>query len=122
MVDVLLEALLEHDISLIKDQRLEAIELNVASLDVIFDPTSGSNEKIDTIFELSGLIHNRNTTVDSDNSELLRVVLQLGELICDLNRKLASRCQHDRLNLAGAKKLVFAQVLDQGDAESHGLT
>ena len=89
---------------------------------MIFDSTSRANKKINTIFKLSCLISNRYSSVNGDDSEFFRRVLQFSELTGDLECKLASGGQHDSLNLSCAKKLIFAQVLDDGETESKSLT
>lgn len=78
LVDILFKTKLEHHISLVKDKRLHLGEVDVSSLNVIKNSSSGSNKKIDSTSKLVSLVVNWNTTIHSHNSELLRCVLQLG--------------------------------------------
>ena len=63
---------------------------------------SRSNKNFDSLFELSGLVFNRDAAVDRERRELVGVVLEKCDDICALNREFACRCKNDSLNLAGA--------------------
>lgn len=84
LVDVFLESELEHLVGFIEDDGLDAAEVNVSSLDVIQDTSSGSDEEVDSASELSGLVLDRHTTVDSESLVLVLRVLQSGEFSGDL--------------------------------------
>jgi len=59
---------------------------------MILDSSSGSNEKIYASFQLVSLVLDTDTTIYSDNSELIFMVLQFSKLIRDLNGKLPGWC------------------------------
>ena len=82
---VFLEALLEHLVSLVQDDGLEVIELEVSSVDVVKDSACCADEKVNSTFQLSGLVFNRDTTVNCEHSVLVFSVLQLVKLCRDLN-------------------------------------
>lgn len=77
VVDIFLEAQLQHDISLVEDDCLKIGKVNIASVDVVLDSAGGSNENVYSSLELSGLVVNADSTVDCHDLELVVVVLQL---------------------------------------------
>lgn len=76
--DILFETKLEHDISLVQNDGLEIRKVNIASIDVILDPSGGTDKQIDTLLELIGLAIDANSTIHRHNLELGWMVLQLG--------------------------------------------
>ena len=84
LVDIFLESKLEHLVGLIQDDGLDAAEVDVTSLDVIQDTASGSDEEVNSASELSGLVLDRHTTVDSESLVFVLRVLQSGEFSRDL--------------------------------------
>jgi hypothetical protein len=53
--------------------------------------SSGAHKEVHTFSELSGLVVNAHTTVDSQRSEFVGVVLNFGKFIRDLQSKLSCR-------------------------------
>ena len=70
-LNVFFETKLEHDIGFIKDDGLDIRKVNVASFHVIKDTASGSNEQISPRFQSISLLLDADSTVNSDDSELL---------------------------------------------------
>ena len=84
LVNIFLESKLEHLVGLIQDDGLDAAEVDVTSLDVIQDTASGSDEEVNSASELSGLVLDRHTTVDSESLVFVLRVLQSREFSRDL--------------------------------------
>ena len=122
VVDVLLEAELEHDVCFVEHESLQLREVDVASLNVIFDTARGANEKIDTTLQLVGLVHDAHAAIDRHDPELLGRMLHLCQLVRDLDGELSRRRQHDSLHLARAKQLVLSEPLDERQAEGERLS
>jgi hypothetical protein len=81
---------------------------------MILDPSGGTNENIDTPFEILGLAIDADTSVDCHNLKLVGMMLQLGKLSSDLNRKFSGGCQNNCLNPLCSEKIVFTQIFDCG--------
>lgn len=122
MVDILLKAQFEHDISLIEHYSFQVLKIDISSFNVIKDSTRGANEDIDTLLELSGLIINADAAINCQNFEFEFVVLQFGQFIGHLNCQLPSWCQNDGLHPSRPQELPATQVLDHGQAEGEGLS
>ena len=65
LVDLFFEALLEHLISFVEDDRLKGAEVDVASLNMIEDTTTSANEEVNTAAECPRLVLDVNAAVDS---------------------------------------------------------
>ena len=120
-VDVLLEAELEHLISLVENDTLELAEVDVAAVDVVEDTTSRTNEDVNTVTKLARLIVDADATIHSQDFELVVVVLDLLELSTDLQGELSGGSQDDGLDLSVTKHLVLSEVLDNGQTEGERL-
>jgi hypothetical protein len=83
-VNIFFESELEHLISLIEHNRFDAAEVNVASLDVIQDTSGGSDKEVDSTSELSGLVLDRHSTVDSEGTVFGLSVLESSKFSRDL--------------------------------------
>lgn len=118
---ILLEAKLEHLVSLVQDDSSHVREVEVLSLNMVENSTSGANEDVNTPSELISLLVNRNTTVHSEDIVLLLIVLKCVELLRDLKSKLTSRRKYHALDLATAKCLALAEEFDGGKGEAKGL-
>lgn len=121
-VDVLFEAEFEHLISFVKHQSLDTTEVDVSSVDVIENSTSRSNEEINSVPELSGLILNVDSSVDSHNSELAVEMFEFFDLFGNLNGEFSGWSQHDSLDASGAQQLVSSEMLDDRQSKGDGLT
>ena len=80
--------------------------------------TSGTDEEIDTSGELTGLVLDGDTSVDSEDLVLVIVLLDAGELIGDLESELTGWGQDYGLDAAGAQELVLTEIFDYWQAES----
>lgn len=69
---------------------------------MVEDSSCCSNKNVNSLSELTNLIFNVDTTIDSDNFELALVVLQFAHFVGDLKSKLSSRGQHDSLNFSSS--------------------
>lgn len=120
--NVFLEAELKHLIGLIEDHSLDSGEINVSTVQVIKNATSGSNEDFATTLQLMGLLLNADTAVNGRTSVLQRVMLNLSEDFRHLDGQLTGGGQHDGLGLAAANVVVLTQVLNSGKREGQRLT
>ena len=84
LLNIFLEAHLEHLVSLIENQTLQTAEIDIASLNVIKNPASGADKYIDTIPEILNLLLNINATINSDDLEFVGVVFERVHDIADL--------------------------------------
>lgn len=121
LVDFFFEALLEHLVSFVENDSLQCRKVDVSALNMIEHTTTSANKEVDTATECSRLVLNVDSTIDSERVKLLGVVLEFCELILHLNSQLSGGTEHDGLDLAAAKELVLAQILDGGQAESECL-
>jgi len=71
-------------ISFIKHHRFDVAEVDVASADVIEDTSGGSHEEVNSTTQLTSLVFDADTTVDSDNGKLVLSELQSLNLVRDL--------------------------------------
>ena len=86
MINIFFKTKFKHDISFIQDQSFQSWKIDISSFDMIFDPSSGSNEKIDASLQLVGLIHHADSTIDSHDSKLIFMMLKFRQFISDLYR------------------------------------
>ena len=89
---------------------------------MIKNTTSGTNENVNTLSQLSDLIVNVNSTVNSDYLEVMFIVLKLYKLVCYLDCQLTCWSQDDCLQLSCPKNLLSSQVLNQWQSKSKCLT
>ena len=85
LVDLLLEPLFEHLISLIKDDGFDVREINVASLNVVKHSSTSTHKEVNTSFELSRLVIDADSAIDSQTVEFIWMVLQLLEFVLNLH-------------------------------------
>ena len=76
--------MLQHLISFVENDRLESREVDIASLDMIKHSTTGANEEVHTLTQLSGLVLHTDSTIDRQAFELSVAMLEFGQLILDL--------------------------------------
>lgn len=122
LVNILLEAHVQHLVSLVKDQRLDLCELQVATVDVIKHATSGANKNVDTASQLIHLLRDRGTTINRDDVVFVLEVLQLNQSPADLESELSRRRQNDSLDVTGAKQSLLTESFDQGQTEAERFT
>lgn len=79
MIDVFLEALLEHLIGLVQNDGLQVREVEIATVDMIQDTAGRAHEELDTVAQLADLIIDRDTTIDRDDLVLIFLMLYAGE-------------------------------------------
>lgn len=89
LLNILLETLIEHLICLVEHNRSQFLEVNVLSLNMVKDSSSGSYKELDAVFKLPLLVLNRYASVDCDDIELLLIVSQLFKLVGDLECQLS---------------------------------
>ena len=89
-VNILFETKLKHLICFIQDYSLDVGEVNILSLNVIKDSSCGSYKNVYTRFQLSNLVIDVNSSIDSHKSELIFMVLQFFKLSGDLDCQLTS--------------------------------
>jgi hypothetical protein len=89
LVDIFLKSELEHLIGFIENNRLNATEIDVASLKMVKDTTSSTNEEIDSTSEISGLVLDRHSTVDSKSTVFRLMMLQSTKFSRNLNNEIA---------------------------------
>ena len=93
LFDVLLEAKVEHLISLVKNGKSKTSEVKVSTLHVINDSTAGSDEDVDTTSKLVGLLIDVSATIDCQDIEFTLVVPEGVKFFGDLESKLSGRGQ-----------------------------
>ena len=120
-VDVLLEAELEHLVCFVEYDRLEVVEVNVATLDVVEDAARRANEDVDTVAKLSRLVIDADATINSEYFELVFVVFDFFELSAHLQGQLSRGREDDSLDASLAQVLVLPEVLDDGQTEGERL-
>ena len=91
MFDVLFESKFEHHVCLIKDHRLEIGKVDIPSLDMIFDSSSGTHEKVDSPLETISLVLDIHSSIYRNYPELIITMLHFGELVSYLNGQFSSR-------------------------------
>ena len=84
LVDFLFEALLEHLVGLVEHDRLQRREVDVAPLDVVEHAPARPHEEVDAAAQRPRLVVDVHTTVDCERVKLVRMVLQLGQLVLHL--------------------------------------
>lgn len=122
LVDVLLEAHVQHLVRLVEDNSLDLCESQVATVDMVEHATSGANENVDTASQLIHLLGDRGTTINRNDIEFVFEVLELNQSPADLESELSRRRQNDSLNVTRAEQLQLAESFDQGQTEAEGFT
>lgn len=87
-VDIFLKSKLEHLVGFIENNTLNATEINVASLKMVKDTASSTNEEIDSASEISSLVLDRHSTVDSKSTVFRLMMLQSTEFSRNLNNEI----------------------------------
>lgn len=64
LVDVFFESHIEHGVGLIQYHGLECGEIQISSIHMVKDSSSRSNENINALSQLPGLLINRNSSID----------------------------------------------------------
>lgn len=89
LLDFLLESQIEHAISFVEHCVSEARKVEILSLHVVLDASSGTNENIDASPELVGLVVDRNATVNGEHVKFSFRVFECIQLFGNLHGKLA---------------------------------
>jgi len=110
LVNVFLETKLEHLICFVENKGFKICKINVSSLNMIQNSTSGTNKDIDTTSELSDLFINIDSTIHSDNFEFIIIMLQLFNFLGYLQSKFSSWGKHNSLCLSCSNQSVTSQV------------
>ena len=86
MINIFFKTKFKHDISFIQDQSFQSWKIDISSFDMIFDPSSGSNEDVYSLSQLSDLLIDIDASIDCDKSKLIFMMLKLRQFISDLYR------------------------------------
>lgn len=110
-VNVIFEPKLEHNICLVKNNSFQSLEIDIASFNMIKNPTSSSYKEINSFLELVSLVWDTYSTVNRDYFELIFVVFQHVHLTSYLKCKLSRRRNHDCLDVASVEKFTLSHLL-----------
>lgn len=122
LLDILLEAHVEHDISLVEHESFQLREVDVLSLDMVEHSAGGSHEQVNSCLQLACLVLDTDTSVNGDDRELSWIVLQLVALLSDLDGQLSCWCQEYCLSFARAKQLILSEILNNWESECESLS
>ena len=75
MLDVLFEAELQHLVRLVENHRLERLEVDVSSLDVIQHTACCADDDVNAVLEFPRLVTDGHSSVDGEDFELIFLVL-----------------------------------------------
>ena len=120
MVNILFETEFEHLVSLIQDDSLQVSEVDVASVDVIEDSPCGAYKDVNTVPKLSDLVFNVDTSVHSDDSKLILIVLELLDFCRYLKSEFPRWSHNDGLK-PSFQQLVPPHELNHWKSEGNGL-
>mmetsp|Transcript_25890 Transcript_25890/g.73355 ORF Transcript_25890/g.73355 Transcript_25890/m.73355 type:complete len:366 (-) Transcript_25890:470-1567(-) len=120
LLDLSLEAHLEHFVSLVEDHAFHVFERELAAQKHVVDAAGSSDNHIRAFRELVDLPLNRRTAIDADAPEARRQALKLG---VNLQGQLASREQHDSAGLVGpGDRFTRVEPVKNRQCEGHGLS
>jgi hypothetical protein len=101
LVDLRLEAHVEHPVRLVEDERADAIEAHDASVEEVLEPARRGDEHVGRL-DQAGLILDRDAAVDGGDAQSARCH-QGPELLGDLARQLAGRHEDERRRAAAPR-------------------
>ena len=79
MVDILLEALLEHLVGLVEDDGLQVREVDVVPVDVVEDSAGRAHEELNSVPQITYLVLNGDSSVHGDHLVLIFRMLYASE-------------------------------------------
>lgn len=112
IINIFFETKFKHLICFIKHDSLQVSKINVTTLNMIKNTTSGSDENVHTISELACLVFNWHSTIHSEYIKFIWEMAQFSDFIAYLDSKFTSRCQTYGLDFARAELLVFTQAFN----------
>ena len=121
LLDVLLEAKVEHLIGFVEGSELKVSEVEVASVHVIHNSTASSDKDVDSSSELVDLILHAGASIDCKHIVLIWGMLKEVELLGNLHSKLSRRGKDHSLGLSFAELTGVSQTSNHRKAETEGL-
>ena len=112
------EAHVGHAVGLVDHDELDLVEVDLAPLDQVGEPTRARDEHVDAAAQRLELRTEADAAVDRGDAELARAAEPL-ELTADLRRELARRDEDESTRADAARALPDA--CDERDAEGDGL-
>ena len=116
-VDVFAKAHVQHAIRFVQHQRLEAVQLEGALLQVLEDPARGADGDVGAKAQGGGLRCGRGAAAQGDQLDVGQGTGKTADLGGNLIGQLAGRTEHQRLHL----EPVDIEVGKQAEAEGGGL-
>ena len=104
---VLDKAHVEHLVRFVQHHRVDGIQMDVAAVHVVQQPTGGCDENLRFALECGKLLGNRLSAVEHSNAAALDVLGQFGQFIPDLQRQFAGWRKHHFLNFRFIKLHIF---------------
>ena len=118
MLYIFFKSKFEHNICFIEDHWFEIRKVDISSFNMVFDSSSGANEKIDSSLQMIGLVRDTRSSIYCYDSELIITVFHFGELSSDLDRQFSSWGQDNWLNSSCPKQFVFSEILNRWKSKS----
>lgn len=89
---------------------------------MVKDSSCGTDEDVNSTSELASLFINAHSSVHSTNFELRLVMLEFGEFVSYLDRKLSCRSKNNCLHSSRAKQSVLSEMLNKWQPKSNCLS
>jgi hypothetical protein len=116
-LDVVDESHPQHLVALVEHDGLEVGEDETAAAEMIEDPARRPHDHVHAVLEAPELLVHRLTAVHGQHAQARQVLAVGVRRLRDLDRELARRCQHQRLELGPAD----VETLEDGQREGGGL-
>lgn len=94
VADFILETKIEHTISLIKNEELDAVEGDALAVEHVLETTRSGDDEVATEEKLSGLSIEIDTTIDDLRTDV-SLEGELAGFVVDLEGKFTGRCKDD---------------------------
>jgi len=117
LLDVLLEAHVEHPIRLVEDQHADGGQVERAAGEVVRQPARRADDDLAAPFQFGKLPFVGVASIERRHANSRLESTELAGLGADLHRQLPSRGEHQHLR----RPIVRHDLLDRGNAEGRGL-
>lgn len=118
LLDILLKTKVEHLISLVKHNHLQAAEVKIFALHMIDNSTARTHKNVNASPQMISLLVERGSSVHRKDLEFSFTVFQRLEFFGDLEGELAGRSQNHGQWLALSEKFLLAETFDHGKTEA----
>ena len=110
---VLDKAHIEHLVRFVQHHRVDGVEADVAAVHVIQQAAGRCDDDLRVAAQLVDLPRDRLSAVDHGNAQPINKLGQMAQLLGDLQRQLARRCEHELLH----PTILEVDVFQHRDAE-----